>query len=210
MRLLSPTYPELTLQLPDDQNVRFHSGHADVDDKVGRLAIEHGDHLGVREATDDDVAPAQPDGTVDPSSWPSTFGKLPANPVLPSAASTDVGGPGTAPGETTLVGDRPATAGTAGAAPDAGPVVVDDEIPHPLPEKLTDLSLNQLKLLADRHDVDASQERSKKGVIALLPDREELDAYDPDAASSATLPSGEPTDVGQPGTAPGETEQPQS
>lgn len=203
MLLHSSKYPQLRLLLPDGQHVQFTDGFADVDDDLAAVAVEHGARHGVAEAGDARPAAA----AVDPSGWPSTFGKLPANPVLPSAASTDVGGPGTAPGETTIVGDRPSTASTVPAAP--GPVVSDDELPDPLPADLTDLLLAQLKLLAQRHDVDASQERSKKGVIALLPDRSVLDAGVPSAAASPELPSGASTDVGQPGTVPGdETEQP--
>jgi hypothetical protein len=205
MFLRSEKYPNLQLDLPDGNRVQFRAGAADVDDELGALALEHGAAHGVSEV-DEDAAVVV---IVDPSGPPATVGALPANPVLPSAGSTDVGGPGTAPGETTLVGDHPRAVAPAQTVIPDGPVVVDDAIPHPLPEKLTDLQLEQLKKLAERHGVDASSERAKKGVIALLPDRAILDAWTPTEGASPVLPSAGSTDVGEPGTVPGDTDQPE-
>jgi hypothetical protein len=205
MFLVSERHPNLILQLPGGKKVQFQDGTADVDDDLGALAVEHGADHGVAEVDAEQTAVVV---VVDPSGPPATVGELPANPVLPSAGSTDVGGPGTAPGETTLVGDRPTTLGPAQTVIPDGPVVIDDEVPHPLPEKLTALSLEQLKKLADRHGVDASGERAKRGVIGLLPERAVLDAWTPQEGASPTLPSGGSTAVGEPGTVPGDQDQP--
>jgi hypothetical protein len=180
MRLHSSTYPELTLALPEDQTVQFHGGYADVDDELGAVAVEHGGEHGVQRVAD---GTGETEAGLDPSSWPSTFGFDPANPALPSAATTDVGGPGTAPGTTAVVGDLPPGFGPAAPPADQAPVTAA-EIPDPLPEDLTELPLDTLKALAARHGVDAKGERAKKGVIALLPERALLDAGAPSAPTS--------------------------